>query len=329
MFLNIKILFIGMLLLATNCASAQFDSSYVHITRDQFSIYPMTELHTSQFQLRFEDDIQQSEEIEAGYSTQNSLYWGFGMSFYRFGFALAFKAPYSNIPELKKSKSFSFSGGYSFKKLYGELKLKNYHGLQREIVNYRDDTTISQITINKNIRAEHVGVAMYYFCSDKYNFDANFKNYNYQKKSAISLVLGSGFNYYSFFGKLDFADNSIADDLDIEKNIQVYSLKVFPGMVASLVMKKFYFSFLGTIGGAYNYNILDDNAVRHRFAPSFEMRSSIGYNNKNFFASLNVNYDYDLVFLRVNKLGINNYMLSFKIGMKLNSKYLGKAGRYL
>jgi len=251
------------------------------------------------------------------------------MSFFRFGFALSFKLPYSNIPELKKSKAFSFSGGYSYKKFYGELKLKNYEGLQQETVNYTEDSTITRINIKENVETKQTGVMLYYIASDKYNFDANFKNYNSQKKSAISFITGGGYNYYSFLGKLDLVENTNSESINLEKNIQIYTLRLMPGIAGSLVYHNFYFSVFSLFGGAYNYNILDNSTIRHSIAPSFELRSVLGYNNKNFFCSVNFNYDYDLVRLRENRLGVNNYMVNFKLGIKLNSKYLGKVGKYL
>ena len=327
--LSFKTLLIVVILLISRFAYSQFDSSYVHITKDKFSIYPMSELHTSTYHLKFNETQYDSDEVDAYYRSQENIYLGFGMSFYRFGFALSFKIPYSDIPELKKSRAFSFSGGYSYKKLYGELKLNSYHGLQQETVNYLDDTTITQITIRENIVTKHMSLMLYYITSDKYNFDANFKNYNYQKKSAISFVTGGGFNYYSFLGELDFVETEQNESLEIEKNVLVYSLKLMPGLAATLVLNKFYFSAFTLVGATYNYNVLDNISVRHKVSPSFEIRSVIGYNNKNLFVSLNFNYDYDLIFLRENKLGINNYMINLKLGIKLDSKYLGKIGPYL
>ena len=102
-----------------------------------------------------------------------------------------------------------------------------------------------------------------------------------------------------------------------------------PGLTGTLVLNKFYFSAFGLVGAAYNYNILDNTSIRHKISPSFEIRSVIGYNNKNLFVSLNFNYDYDLIFLRENRLGVNNYMINLKLGIKLNSKYLGKIAPYL
>ena len=327
--MNKSILILSLFLFVVQASYSQFDSSYVHITQNKFSIYPLTELHASRYHIRFNEDLSKKDNIDANYNTQNSLYLGFGMSFFRFGFALSFKLPYSNITELKESKAFSFSGGYSYKRFYGELKLKHYEGLQQETINYAEDTTITRIDIKKDVETKQAGLMLYYIASDKYNFDANFKNYNSQKKSAISFITGGGYNYYSFSGKLDFVESSTSESLDFEESIQIYSLKIMPGIAGSLVYRNYYFSAFSLLGGAYNYNILDNSEIRHNIAPTFELRAVLGYNNKNFFCSVNINYDYDLILLRENQLGINNYMINLKLGIKLNSKYLGKVGKYL
>ncbi len=327
--MNKSILILSLFLFVVQVSYSQFDSSYVHITKDKFSIYPLTELHASRYHIRFNEDVSDADNVDANYDTQNSIYLGFGMSFFRFGFALSFKLPYSNIPELKESKAFSFSGGYSYKKFYGELKLKNYKGLQQETVNYTEDTTITSINIIEDVETKQTGIMLYYIASEKYNFDANFKNYNSQRKSAISFIAGGGYNYYSFLGKLDITENTSSEFLNLKNSTQVHALRLMPGIAGSLVYHNFYFSVFSLLGAAYNYNILDNSAIRHNIAPTFEVRAALGYNNKNVFCSINFNYDYDLVRLRENRLGVNNYMVNFKFGIKLNSKYLGKVGHYL
>lgn len=289
----------------------------------------MSEMYFSQYKLNFNDELDnQYENIEVNYKTQTSLYVGFGMSFYRFGFAFSYRLPYTNIPDLKKEQAFSFSGGYSYKHFYGELKIKKYQGVQEEIIRYDNDTTITTIIVNQGIETRQVGLNLYYFSSDKYNFDANFKNYNTQKKTATSFILGGGLNYYNFSGELDLnLKQEIAPNY--KKDIDVKTIKFMPGIATSLVYNNFYFSTMTLMGGAYNYNTLDYNEIRHNFSPIVELRAVLGYNNRNLFTSINLNYDYDLVFLRQNKLGVHNFMVNMKLGIKLNSKYLGKIGRYL
>jgi len=310
-------------------AFSQFDSTYVHVTKNQFTAYPLAEFYSNSYRLNIDKSLNNSEKTDASFNTQNNIYVGLGLSFYRIGITLTFRLPYSNIPQLKMFKAFSFAGGYSIKKFYGELKLKDYQGVQQENITYDNDTTIVNLKINKGVEIKQVSIIGYYIASDKYNFDANFKNYNYQKKSSISFITGVGVNYYSFWGHLDLSENQPIEVADVQRNIQIYSVKLMLGLSTSIVYKKFYFSVFSLLGASYNYNILDNNEVRHRVSPYFELRSALGYNNKNFFCSLGFNYDYDLVLLRENHLGINNYMLNFKIGIKLNDKLLGGVASYL
>ena len=305
---------------------AQFDTTYVSLTKNKFSIYPLSELHSTKFRLNFNKEFSELyDDVSIKYKAQNGLYVGLGMSFYRFGFSVSFKLPYTNIPELKYSTAFSFAGGYSYRKFYGEFKTKHYKGLEQETLQYVDEDVTSTFKTNHDIETRQYAVNIYYFSSSKYNFDANFKNYNTQLKSAFTMVFAGGFNYYNFNGQLDIINSSD----DFEKNIEVRTIKFLPGVAASIVKNNFYFSCIALIGPAYNYNILDYSKIRHNISPVVEARAVLGYNNKNFFASLNANYDYDFILLRDNNLSINNLMFNLKLGLKLNSKYLGKLGKYL
>lgn len=314
-------MFLGLL------SSAQFDSTFVSLTKNKFSVYPLSELHSTKFKLNFNKDIRELyDNVDVKYKAQNGLYIGFGMSFYRLGIAISFKLPYTNIPDLKYSTAFSFAGGYSFKKFYGEFKTKHYQGLQKETIQYVKDDASSAFKINHDIETKQYSINLYYFLSDKYNFDANFKNYNTQLKSAFSFVYAGGISYFNLNGQLDLSANNISD---IEKNIEVQTVKFIPGIALSLVKNNFYFSSLLLLGGAYNYNVLDYINIRHNFSPVSELRAVLGYNNKSFFASLTANYDYDYILLRENNINIHNLMLNLKLGLKINSKYLGKVGKYL
>ena len=311
--------------------SAQFDSSYVSLTKNKFSVYPLSELHSTQFKLNFNNDFKDlSDNVSIRYKAQNGLYIGFGMSFYRLGIAISFKLPYTNIPDLKYSTAFSFAGGYSYRKFYGEFKTKHYQGLQKETIQYTDtdddDNKSSVFDINHDIETKQSALNIYYFQSKKYNFDANFKNYNTQLKSAFSFVYAGGLSYFSLDGQLDLSGNNLNS---IKKNIQVRAVEFIPGIAFSLVNNNFYFSSIILLGAAYNYNILDFSSIRHNFSPATELRAVLGYNNKNFFGSLSANYDYDYILLRQNNLSIHNLMFNLKLGLKLNSKYLGKIGNYL
>ena len=325
--MKLKIYILLILVLLAVSGLAQFDSTYVSLTKNKFSVSSLSELHSTRLNLDLNKQYREIyEDVNINYKAQNGLYVGFGLSFYRLGLAISFKLPYTSIPELKYSTAFSFAGGYSYRKFYGEFKTKHYEGLQREIVRYTDDDVSSEVEINHDVETRQYGLTLYFFQSNKYNFDANFKNYNTQLKSAFTFVYAGGLNYYNFNGQLDLSERKLGG---IEKNIEVRTLKFMPGAAVSIVRNNFYFSSIALAGLAYDYNILDFDAIRHGFSSVLELRAIFGYNNKYFFASLNAKYGYDFVLLRDNNLSIHNLMFNFKVGIKLNSKYLGKIGKYL
>jgi len=331
--LRIKNILFILFILSSTLGFSQFDSTYIHTNHESFSIYPIFEFYKTKYNLRLDAEDENGdplyEDVEKSFHTKNSFHLGFGVSFKRFGFAFTFLLPYSNIPELKASKVFAFSGGYSYRKFYGEAKLKHYKGLQEENITYHGDSLDINTSIRENVTTKQISLMLYYMTSNKFNFDANYKNYNVQKKSAISFVFSGGVNYYSIDGELDFIEQKNRNLANIKKTVDVYSIKTMPGVTGVLVFRNFYFTSFFLLGPAYNYNLLDKSEVRHNIFPSIEFRSALGYNSGNYFFSFTFNYDNDLIFLRENELGINNYMFNLKLGIKLNSKYLGKMGRYL
>jgi len=315
----------------TNILLAQFDTNFVHITKDKFSFNPLFEFYKSSYRIKdFGEDHQNIEnEVDKNYTSKNNLYLGFGLTFYRIGIAIAFQLPYSNIPELKEIKSFSFIGGYSLRKFYGELRYRNYYGLEEKTIIYTKDTVLEQTNIRQNINFQQLGGTLYYFTSKKYNYDANFKNYNIQKKSAISPVIISAFNYYKLKGKFEDIDSSA---IIIDNLLQVFSLKFAVGVAGSLVYKSFYASLVSNFGIAINKDKFTDyhqSETSLKAFPSLEFKASVGYNTNRYFFSFTFIYDNDLLYFYPYKIGINNYFMNFKLAYKFDSKYLGKAAKYL
>lgn len=325
-----NILQIFVLLFISNIALAQFDSTYVHITRKKFVITPIFEFYKSRYRIKTVVNDNNYKQIEQTYSSKNNIYLGLGVSFYRIGITVAYLLPYSNVPELKNTKSFSFMGGYSVKKFYGEFRYRSYSGFEKDVYTYTEDSVSSDYTINKDIKFQQLGALVYYFSSKKYNYDANYKNYNIQKKSAITPLFIGGVNYFDINGKFDISDSIQTKTVDRE--IQVFSIKTGGGIAATLVYHKFYVTALSYIGASINNNKITNSNTSETYNkvyPSFEFRTAIGYNSNGVIASFAFTYDNDLIYLNPSKIGINNFYMSVKLGYKFNSKYLGKAQKYL
>jgi len=327
-----KIITILFLIIVSNIVFAQFDSTFVHITRKKFVITPLYEFYKSRYRIRnvINNNDKSYKEVEQTYSSKNNVYLGLGVSFYRIGFTIAFLLPYSNVPELKNTKSFSFMGGYSVKKLYAELRYRNYNGFEKDVYTYTNDTVIADYTINRDLNFQQVGGMLYYFSSKKYNYDANYKNYNIQKKSAITPLIIGGANYFNIKGEFEIIDSTNAKI--VTREIDVFSLKTGGGLAGTLVFHKFYATVLSYIGASINNNKITENKNSETYTkmyPSFEFRSSFGYNSNGLIAAFTFTYDNDLIYFKPAKIGINNFYMNIKIGYKFNSKYLGRAKEYL
>ncbi|MCK5857120.1 MAG: DUF4421 family protein [Bacteroidales bacterium] len=309
-------------------AKAQFDTNYVHLTKNQFTLYPMAE--SAYLELQFEDPEFKKGVYQSKLTSRVSTSVGFGMSFYRIGFSFSFQIPYSNIDELKNSEAFSFAGGYSYHRFYGELRYRDFKGFQKSDLMH---DSLGEVQIRKDIELRQVGVALNYFFSKKYNFDANFKNYNIQKKSAVSLFIMGGANRYDISGKYLIIDTlNYASEIDMVRDLDVWSFKAAPGVAFSLTHKGFYTSGLFGIGVSYNKNNLfgDENKETvNTWAPIVETKMVVGYNNQKWFTSLSLNIERDYFFFDRVNLSVANVFFNFKVGYRFNAKYLGKLGKYL
>jgi len=321
-----RLIFVSLFLIIVVSLDAQFDTSYVHKTKNQFMVYPLVEhANTTMFYDYVNKD---NSTTSLSYTSRDFNSIGFGASFYRLGFSISFELPTTNIPELKDHRAFNFKGGYSYKKLYGEMKIRSYHGVEEKVDNSDTSNTISNIRLD--IKMRQYGLQMYYFFSKKYNYDANFKNYNIQKKSAVSPYLNIGTNYYSTSG--DYLLTSTTNSQAIITKIENLSFRVLPGFSFSLVHRHMYIAAMGGIGAALNRNYISNNSNSTNFwgvTPIYEFSSAIGYSITSWFISLIFSYEYDSVSYENEHLGAFHKLISFKVGKRFDSKYLGKIGPYL
>jgi hypothetical protein len=317
----------------SNIVLAQFDTNYVHITKRKFLVTPIYEFYKSRYNIYnviFDNDTSY-KEVEQSYSSKNNVYLGIGFSFYKIGFSLTFLLPYTNVPELENTKSLSFMGGYSIKRFYTELRYRNHKGFEKDVYTYTDDSTIVGSTvIRKDVHFQQLGGILYYFPSKKYNYDANYKNYNIQKKSAISPLFIIGINYFNTKGYFEIID-SVGTKAEF-RNVQTLSFKTGTGVAGTVVFHKFYATILSFLGASISNNRITNNSdtkIYTKIYPALEFRTSLGYNSNRFVASFIFTYENDQVFLNPGVIGINNFYMGAKVGYKFSYKYLGKASKYL
>ncbi len=312
---------------------AQFDTSFVHINKETFSVASITEFYTTSYHIKYnktdDGNVSLPENVENSYHSQNSLYTGLSFSFKRLGFTLSFRLPYMDNKKLKDSKSFVFSGGYSFRRLYGELNVKRFDGLMKKTIYHQEDD-IEEITdIREKLRVTHVEGMLYYFNSGRFNYDASFKNFHMQKKSAVSFSTGYGLAYHDFKGKMDVV-KLISDSVgQTEKRTQILSTKLLPGIGTVFVVEDFYLAVNTLLGLSLNYNLLDSEKSKFTIFPNLMIKSAIGYNHKRFFVSLMFTYENDLIPLSYNDLSIRNYAFQIKLGYRISNRYLFKLERFL
>lgn len=317
------------LILAAMTVKGQFDTNYVHITKNQFTAYPMVE--TAFMELRFTDLDKDDWLNSSKFTSRNTTSIGFGMSFQRVGFSLSFQIPYSDIAGLKNSKALSITGGLSYHRFYGELRYRNYKGFEKEDIYH--DSNLGYFYLRKDINMRQIGVMANYFFSSKYNFDASYKNYNIQKKPAASFFILAGINRYDASGKYLFWDSlQHASSIELIREMNIWQIKLAPGGAYTVTHKNFYISSMIAVGPSYSNNYIfgDENKeVINTWAPFFEARAVIGYNSTKWFASLSFNFENDYFFYKHIDLSVVNLYFNLKGGLKFNSKRLGKVGKYL
>jgi len=323
---NIKLILLIGIVLLSKLTFAQFDTNYVHLTKDRFVFTPIFEFYKTSIRVFEENETILNKSKVRKFSTQNNLYLGFGLSFYRFGFSLSFLLPHSNINGLEKTSSFSFVGGYTLKKLYGELRMRKYKGFQEEITTHKGDSS----SIKRNNEYTQIGGALYYFTANKFNYDAIFKNFNVQKKSAISPFLFTNINHYTINAEIGKNDSTYYDTQI--QTAKIVSVKLGGGPSAILVRHNFFIGALANVGASIKNKKISKEILQtsvNSLYPYFELKASLGYNSRNIIASFTYSYDNDYMNLNSTRIGINNYYMQFKIGYKFDSKYLGKAAKFL
>ena len=309
-------------------AYSQFDSNYVFLTKDKFTVYPLFESSISDFY--YDYNHKNGDITSLSYDTRQYNSLGFGASFYRFGFSLTLELPRSSIPQLQNLKAFAFKGGYSYRRFFGELRIKTFSGVEEKIV--YPDYNIQVYKIRKDIKINQYGGHIYYFFSKKYNFDASFKNYNIQRKSAISPFINAGINYYNINGDFLLSDSLSFNVEDIITDINNTSFRIIPSFAATGVYKCFYIAAMVGAGIGFNRNNVELNnhhSIVYGIMPLFEFNSSVGYNSENFFASFVFTIETDRLEYNNSYLGTIHTMWNIKIGKKINIKHLGKIGPYL
>ena len=320
-------------ILFPSIAKAQFDTTYVHLTKHKFSVAPLFEYYKSKMNvIKFAPDLEHLNETSGkSFSGKSNLYLGIGVSFKRLGFSLSFKLPYTDIPELKESSSMSFIGGYSYRKFYAELNFISYDGFLEKTYSLDGDNPFEESKISLHNKYSQIGGELYYFSAKKYNYDANFKNYNIQKKSAISPVGLVGIKYYKLFSSADYTDT--LTEVALNRTAQVYSARLGAGLAGSLVYKeRWYISAIGILGYGINRNQISGGEHKDptiSTLPSAEVNVSMGYNYHKFFVTMVYVFNNDYIYFYDNKIAVNNHFISLRFGYRFNSKFLGKAEKYL
>jgi len=307
---------------------AQFDTNYVYLTKDKFAVYPLGESAMSSF--FFDNTNADGTVTSVNYHTRRFNSIGFGASFYRIGLSFSFEIPYTDIPELKKHSAFNFKGGYSYRKFYAELRMQSFSGVEEVIFDPNLNTSISKI--RTDIKINQYGGNIYYFTARKFNYDANFKNYNIQKKSAFSPFVNVGINYYNIKGDFLLTDTVETNSESYVTRLGTISFRVSPSIAGTVVYKGFYFANMVGLGVGFTKNLLGFNKQErdyYGFMPVFEMNSTIGYANSNFFVSIVYSIESVRVKYDNSYLGTVNSLWSIKLGKKFDIKYLGKIGKYL
>lgn len=314
-------------------SKAQFDTSYVHLTKNKFSVIPLFEYYKSNLNIvEFAPEAEDlGDRFGRSFSAKSNLYLGVGLSFQRFGFSLSFQLPQTDIPELKESHSMSFIGGFAYHKFYAEMRYLNYNGFLERSMTFENDSITEQTRIARETQYTQLGGELYYFTANKYNYDANFKNYNIQKKSAISPVGILGLNYYKLYGSAENSDS--LHEIDLNRTVRIFSGKLGAGLAGSLVYKeRWYVSGIAIVGLAVNRNELIGGAHSDpsvNVLPSSEIDLAMGYNTPQFYLAINYVFNNDRVYFFNNKLSVHHHYISLKFGYRFSSRFLGKAAKYL
>jgi hypothetical protein len=150
------------------------------------------------------------------------------------------------------------------------------------------------------------------------------------ESSIHRTVLYSDFNFVPFYNQSSGYDISKSFSWDI-----VTAFGLAPGVMGTLVYKSFFASLFAVLGGevqnhSFSSTVSSAYLEKWYLSPFLDLRSSIGYNNKHVFASLN--FKLDLISMNYGDFAIeyNYLLLSASLGYKFNSpKFLDAAHKFV
>lgn len=245
-------------------------------------------------------------------------------------FQLTYKPNDPNTIGLKlQHKWLGFSIGYSPKRLqtekrgntsefdlhfymYGKKQYLDFYYIDYQgfyIENFKQNDTLRKYYTNfplyPNLKLNTFGINYFHlFNHKKLSLRASFNHNEIQRKSAGSFLLGTSFNYSSFFNPTDFIPSELRPQtLENERfiDLRYYELSVMPGYAFTLVWKKFYFTFAPMIGFVGQYQRINhtEQLETKQFTTAFRGLSKValGYNNERVFVALtgtNDTYNYML-----------------------------------
>lgn len=193
------------------------------------------------------------------------------------------------------------------RKQYLDFHYLNYQGFY--IDNYKQNDTLkkyySSFPLYPSLKLSSIGLNYFYlFNHKKLSLRASFNHNEIQKKSAGSFLLGSSFNYSSFFNPTDIVPTELRPQTAPTENfvdLRYYEWSAMAGYGFTLVFKKFYFTLAPMIGVVGQYQIIQHTEALQakELGIAFRglSRAALGYNNNRFFVAItgsNDTYNYTL-----------------------------------
>ncbi len=282
-------------------STAQLDTNYVANYKDRLVISTFQAYRY--YDLALEQAIETDSNGFSGinYIARGNNITGFGIDYDKISISFGFRTPGVENTSARtgttRTRNFSFS--LNAKKFRFETSFRRFIGFYDNNTGRRD-TSFNESTPyvqNPDMFSRSIRVKAFYFVNKKnrYSYASAYANTERQLRTAGSVVLTS--NFHNFLAKSDrgFIPASIQEYYGAWgqwDRVNVFGLSFNPGYSFNLViLKRFFLNLTVSVGAELQYQQFgtrDGKSLNHwnlAFSTG-DIRSSLGFNNRNFFIAL-------------------------------------------
>lgn len=294
-----------------------------------FGLQFITSNKYTRFQLQYFPNP--STERIMKFRPNESTHLGFGIDYRWLGLRLAFAMPFLKNDDNKygKTRQLDLQAHVYSRKFITDAYWQSYRGFYIENpLHFNPDWNESfAYPSRRDIRTQTVGASLnYVFNNERLSMQSSFKQTEWQKKSAGSVLTGANFSYFHLRADSSIVAvprNNLFNDSSEITNVNISQIGWTIGYVYTLVIKRHFFGTLSLNPGmalqTSRTRTEDQNKETRllKFAFFGNGRFSFGYNGESYFCGIMAVWDrYTLNASSILRMQYSNGMFRFFFGKR-------------